>query len=765
MSNTTRGTGTRAEGSRAPSTTRGSARVGRREALGHVAEAPSIAQLAWTILEYRYTVLVVVVLALGLVVLRLVLTSPSYESSVLVQVEGRTKTVPGFSDVSPLFDRESPAEAEMRIMRSRPLLQAVVEDLALDIEARPRRAPLLGAAFAWWRAGPGLAPAPFGLTRYAWGGERIGIARLEVPAELVGERLTLTAREGGRYDVAAPERGVILEGEVGKPAPSRSGLPRAEILVSELVARPGTEFVVVKRSAGDVVDALQASLRVAEQGKATGVVEVSLEDRSAPRVAAILNAIAETYVRQHAERTSADVTKTLRLLESQLPALKANMDKADVALNGFRRDAGAVNLSAEGESMLSRATDLDKKIAELEVEAAELQQRYSAGYPAVLALEERLKNLRAQRTALDQHMRALPGRELEAARLSRSSRLATELYLNVQNRAQELRIVKAGWIESVRVLEPAVVPARPASPKRDATIVLGLLLGIGAGVAAAFVRKGLDEGVEDPDEIEARTGLPVFGAIPRSAAQRALERRGRRRGPVEPLSLAAPGDVAVEDLRNLRTSVQFALVGAKNNIITISGPAPRVGKSFVSVNLAHLLAGAGRRVVLVDADLRRGRLHRHFGVERHPGLSDVLLGAATLETAVQMTAVPQLSFLPTGPLPSNPGELAASPRMEELLDELSRRYDAVVVDTPPILSVTDSALVGRHAGVNLLVLRAGEQTVREIAFTLRRLAQNGVEIRGGILNDLRPSAGGRYGRYGGYRLYSAYYVQKDWRDR
>jgi len=730
-----------------------------------VADATSVTQLAWTLLEYRGTVLLGLALALGLAALRLLLGTPTYDESVLVQVEGRTKTVPGFTEVSPLFDRESPAEAEMRIMKSRPLLQSVVEDLQLDLEARPKTFPIVGAALARGHKGPGLATPPVEnlttyaplrnrLESYAWGGERIAVARLEVPPDLLGKSLTLTALDKGRYQVATPEGRVILEGAVGAPAAQGIGATRSEILVMDLVARPGTRFVVSKRSVNDVVDALQVSLKTAEQGKLTGVVELSLTGPDPARVAAILNGIAKAYVRQNVERTSAEATKTLRFLEMQLPALKASMEKAEDAMNAFRREHGTVNLSFEGGSLVTQAGDMDKRISELQVEAAELHQRYSDTHPSVLAIEERLRNLRAQRATIDQRMKSLPNLELESARLTRTSRTATELFLSVQLRAQELRIVNAGWIGSVRILEPAFAPTKPSSPKPDATIALGLLLGIGMGIGGAMMRKGLEKGVADPDEIESGTGLPVFAAIPRSPAQRGLERRWGRRG-VEPLSLAVPADRAVEDLRSLRTSVQFALAGAANNIVTISGPAPRVGKSFVSVNLAHLLAAAGRRVVLVDADLRRGQLQRHFGVERAPGLAEVLRGAATIDEAVRTTEAPRLSFLSTGALPSDPAELAASGRTQEVLAELSKRFDVVIVNTPPILSVTDSALVARHAGLNLLVVRAGQQTIREIAYTLKRLAQNGVTIRGAILNDLRPSRG-RYGRYGDYPLYSTH---------
>jgi tyrosine-protein kinase Etk/Wzc len=244
----------------------------------------------------------------------------------------------------------------------------------------------------------------------------------------------------------------------------------------------------------------------------------------------------------------------------------------------------------------------------------------------------------------------------------------------------------------------------------------------------------------------------VFATIPHSAAQRRLARRGRR-GKLSALSMVDPGDPAVEDLRGLRSSVQFALLRSENNIIAVSGLAPGAGKTMVSVNLAHLLAAADGRVLLVDGDLRRGVVHRYFGMDAEPGLADVVSGAAPIEAALRTTDMPNLDLLPAGRSPANPAELLAGAPFQRLLAEFGGRYKFVIVDTPPILSVNDAALVGRHCGLNLLVLRAGEHSTREISSVLRRLVQAGVTVRGAILNDVR-TAWGRYGRSGRYRRYN-----------
>ncbi len=714
------------------------------------AHEPTLMELAWTLAERRWTVVAIAGTVLAFAVAYLAVAPPQYESSVLIQVEGRSKPVAGFENLAPLFEGETPAEAEMRIMKSRAILDAVVEQLGLDIEARARTLPIVGGAFVRRYQGNAPAPARFGLGRFAWGGERIHVKRLTVSDTLLGQPLVVTALEGGRYQAAASDGRVLVEGEVGRPATGTDGERSVELLVSELIARAGTEVTLTKLRRIDVIEQLQGALRISEQGRHTGLVEVTLVGQDPARIAVILDAVLANYLRQSVERTSAEAAKTLQILEAQLPVLKSNLEKAERALNGFRQRKGTVNLSLEAGAMLARIGEIDRSIADNEVRSAELH-RFTVQHPDIPTLAEKIDRLRSQRAAMEARMRALPDLELESTRLSRQVRVATDLYTLVLSRAEELRIVKSGWIGNARVLEHAVEPYRPMSPKPTFVLMLAMLLGVALGIAAAFVRNALDDGVRDPDEIEARTGLPVFATIPRSRAQRRLARRGRR-GRLDALSVVEPGDGAVEDLRGLRTGVQFALLRATNNVVAISSPAPRAGKSFVSVNLAHLLAASDGRVLIMDGDLRRGILHRYFGLEAKPGLSDVLSGHTALEAAVHGTDSPNLDLLPAGQRVTNPAELLAGASFKQLLDELGRRYKIVIIDTPPILSVTDSALVGRHAGVNLLVVRAGEHSSDEIALAVKRLVQNGVTVRGAILNDVRPSRG-RYGRSGRYRRY------------
>ncbi len=687
---------------------------------------------------------IVVVAALAALVLGgayAFLAPPVFRSDALVQVEDKKSMGGLLGDLSSVLGEASPAETEIEILKSRALVGAVVRQLRLDVRATPKRFPIIGGAIARRHDPDDVAGAMLGFRRYGWGGERISVDRLEVPAALVGKPLTLVTGEGSRFRILGPDGAPLVDGEVGKAAAGRG----VEIFVSELRARPGLEFALVRRDRDEAIKDLQDDLRIAEKGKKTGILSLTLDGRDPREVAAILDSLSQAYVRQNVERRSAEAEKTLEFLGSQLPTLRSNLDAAERQLEAYQAHAGSVDVSLEGKAAIDRAVDIEKAAAELKLQHAELRQRFTEEHPALVAIAQKLKRLDAERDALESRLRKLPGNELESARRARDVKVANELYLAVLNKVQELKVVKEGTIGNVRILDSAIVPVKPVSPKKLAVLALSLLLGLAGGVAGAFGKRAFDQGVEDPDALERAIGIAVSASIPHSATQSADEhaaRTGRGAVRVKPLIAAtAPKDLAVESLRSLRTSLQFALVEAPSPVVAIGGPAPGIGKSFVTANLAHLLGETGKKVLVVDADLRRGHLHQYFRLERGLGLSDAIAGEIALDEAVRPTRSPGVSLLTTGTIPPNPAELLGSERFQRLLAELSARFDVVLADTPPVLAVTDGALVARHAGVNLLVVRAGKHPVRELSAALRQLDRSGVRVAGFVMNDVRLDRG------------------------
>jgi tyrosine-protein kinase Etk/Wzc len=281
-------------------------------------------------------------------------------------------------------------------------------------------------------------------------------------------------------------------------------------------------------------------------------------------------------------------------------------------------------------------------------------------------------------------------------------------------------------------------------------------LGLLAGVAVAFVQRAFLQRVNDPATIEKKHHAPALAVLPFSQSQANQEQRLGPNRPHEPLLAADdPQDATVEELRGLRTSLQFLMPSAERPVLCISGPVSGVGKSFISANLARLSADAGMRVLVLDADMRRGHLNRYFGLDQVPGLSNVLSGSTTPDAAIRPTTMDGLSVLTSGQYPPNPAELLIRPALQHLLDYAASRFDLVIIDAPPVLPVTDGIIIARQASMNMVVLKAGTHTLREIDTVFAKYRQNGVSPDGFVMNYLRPHAGG-YGYYYGYKYKYSY---------
>ena len=326
------------------------------------------------------------------------------------------------------------------------------------------------------------------------------------------------------------------------------------------------------------------------------------------------------------------------------------------------------------------------------------------------------------------------------------------------NQAQQLDIARAGTVGNVRIIDKAAVDTtRPVKPKKALVVLGGTFLGGFLAVAFIFIRQMLNRGVEDPAAIE-QLGLPVYASIPVSATEMESSVRGkhvRGDGRQHLLVVSDPADLATEALRSLRTSLHFARLEAKNNVLMISGSSPEAGKTFISANLAAVIAQAGQRVLLIDGDMRKGALHKVIGGSAEVGLSDLISGQKSLDEVTRpVPGVEHLRFIARGKVPPNPAELLMNAKFTALLEKLTPLYDLVLIDTPPILAVTDAAVIGHQAGTSLLVVRFGLNQAREIALAKQRFEQNGVELKGAIFNAVEKRSAGYYS-YGYYEYKTA----------
>ncbi|WP_254775465.1 polysaccharide biosynthesis tyrosine autokinase [Pseudoxanthomonas sp. GM95] len=459
------------------------------------------------------------------------------------------------------------------------------------------------------------------------------------------------------------------------------------------------------------------------------------------------------------DRNSAEVSSQLKFVKDQLLEVRKQVEAAQAAMNAYQTKAKSVDITMQTKGLLEQQVAVETSIQQLHMQQAEMDRSFTREHPAYRALMKQIGELESRKAGFNKQVGELPDTQQELLRLTRDLQVSNELYTALLNQAQQLDVARAGTVGNVRIIDPAAVDVTsPVKPRRPLIVLVGTLLGGFLAVGLVFLRRIMNPGIEEPSQIE-ELGLPVYAAIPLSDSKdvQDIAKRSRRTGGTgrhHLLAVNAPADLAVEAMRSLRTSLHFAMLEAKNNVLMISGPRPGVGKTFVSANLAAVIAQAGQKVLVIDADMRKGTLHKVLGVVPGNGLSDVLVGKADAASAIHiMDRVPNMHYMTRGEIPPNPSELLMHPRFTQLLESLASQYDLVIIDTPPILAVTDAAIVGQQAGSSLLVTRFGLNQPKELMLTKKRFEQNGVHIKGAIFNAVEKRATGYYS-YGYYEYKS-----------
>lgn len=676
------------------------------------------------------------------------LATPVYRADALLQVEDKQGGVPGFAELSEMFVQESSAVAEIEILRSRMVLNDVIDQLHLDIRVEPDRVPFFGGCCR------GAARIELGrLAGYADNELALAISELAVPRTLVGEEMVLVAGEQNRYQLFHEDT-LLLEGIVGERASNSDNT--LYLKVDTLTAPAGTGFNVRKANRLAVIKNLQAALSVAEQGKNTGMLRATFTGTSPARIVATLDAITESYLLQNIKRLSAEAENSLQFLDRQLPEMKAGLQSAEEKLNAYRLQSESVDLSLETASVLERVVELESKLNELNFKESEVSRLYTSEHPAYQTLRQQRARLLEERDQLNQQIKALPETQQEILRLTRDVQVNQEIYVQMLNKVQELRILKAGTVGNVRIIDGAMVDPEPVKPKKSLILALGLVMGGMLAVGFVLLRAAFHRGIQSPEQLE-QEGMPVYGVIPKSDVQVKISdrfKRARQQGALSLLAVENPADQAIEALRSLRTSLHFAMLESANPVLMICGPSAAIGKSFVSANLSAVLAQIDKKVLLIDADMRRGYLFRYFRASRENGLSDYLSGQRQLDEVIATTQVENLSFIASGQVPPNPAELLMHPRWAALLEQLAGKFDLIIIDTPPVLAVTEPGIIGQYADTALMVVRFDVNAVKEVQAATERLERSNVKVKGAILNCMEARAGSGYGYYG-YDYYSS----------
>ncbi|WP_426690169.1 polysaccharide biosynthesis tyrosine autokinase [Rhodanobacter ginsengiterrae] len=714
--------------------------------------------LLGTLIDHKWLIIIVTGVFFVVSVAYALLATPIYQANAIVQVEQKVPSLPGLSDIaSTLGSSTSQATTEIALITSRTVIGAAADNLHLATSITPRHFPLIGNFIArrYAPAKPGDVAAPrFGMNSYDWGGATLNIFQLDVPASLEGKTLALVAGKNGAFTLRDDDNNLLLTGQVGQAASGHG----ASIQVQALAANPGTRFEVVKQRDLAVISKLQQDVNASEQGKDSGIIALTYNNADPLLAANLLDQVSEIYVKQNVDRNSAEAANSLKFVKEQLPNVRRDLEKATAALNAFQTQAHSVDITMQTKGLLDQTVAIETSIQQLRMQQADIERRFTPEHPAYKALMQQIGQLQAQKDAMEKQVGQLPDTQQELLRLTRDVQVSNETYTSLLNQAQQLDIARAGTVGNVRIIDKAAVDtSHPVKPKKAVIVLGGTFLGGFLAVAFIFLRQMLNRGVEDPADIE-QLGLPVYASIPLSEQERNISLRTPHHhgdGRQHLLAVTAPADLATEALRSLRTSLHFARLEAKNNLLMISGSSPNAGKTFVSANLGAVIAQAGQKVLLIDADMRKGSQHKVLGGKPENGLSELIAGQIDTTAALRrVEGVDGMHFIARGKVPPNPSELLMHANFTALLHKLMPLYDLIIIDTPPILAVTDAAVIGHHAGTSLLVVRFALNQAREIALAKQRFQQNGVEIKGAIFNAVERRATGYYS-YGYYDYKSA----------
>ncbi|MFV2029405.1 polysaccharide biosynthesis tyrosine autokinase [Neisseria sp. S1] len=650
--------------------------------------------------------------------------SPVYRADAMLELQTKQNQI--LNEINSLFSSEpSPSEAEIELIQSRLVIGKTVEDLQLDQSVTPKYFPVFGQ----------LAHNLSSDTD-----PELKIQAFTVSEEWHNKPIILTAADNQHYSIKLPD-GSVSEGRVGQPLKVDN---RLVLQINQILANAGQQFTLTKFSRLNTINQINQNFSVISKGKTSPILNLGYVGSDPKQIENILNSIINNYVSQNKDRDVQVAANGLAFISEELPRLREALQDAENRLNEYRMKSGSLDIPIEAKSALESLASIEAQITTLKTEEAGLAELYTKEHPALKSVLDKLSVLEQAKNKINRQIAVLPNTQQEVIRLTRDVDTNQATYMQLLNKQQELNILRASAQGNVRVVDQAVTAEQPIKPRKGMIILMSALT---AGLAASawfLLRSSFRRTVTSPEEIE-MLGLEVAAVIPLSETQKkrdAQSKRLSRKKTPSSFLLAAEdsSDIAVEAIRSLRTGIHFAMMNTKNKVLMISGATPEVGKSFISANLATVMAQSGKKTLLIDADMRKGYLHRIFGLNEETGLAEILAGDTNPMQAVQTTKIENLEFISHGKMPDHPSELLMSNRLYAILEWAKQRYDYVIVDTPPILAVTDAAVIGQFAGNTMLVAHHNRTTPRELEISMQRFAQNSISVKGVIFNGLSRSA-------------------------
>lgn len=761
-------------------------------------ETVSIRQFIDVVLRRLKIVLVCFFLIFSFSALYTFKSAPVYRLQSTLYAKQNKATISVLDDLG--IGAPSPIEAEMQILKSRTNIEEVVRKLHLDWAINKKNLDLSVKVADYFQppenedrtlsitlAGDGNfdvvhKDSHIGRGRvgelFTSGGIRLKLEKLEGPA---GEKFEITHKSFNA--VVRETLNNITAMEVGK----KTNVIEVSCLDTDPVR--GMEII---NTLVDVYLTRTIDFNTGEASRSLQFIEKQLAE-----VKKVLEG-AEKDLENYRKKTGIvllddegrKIVETLADLENRKAQISFNRRQLEISVASLKEAA------AKGKSFFPAANfsdplvaELSKRLSELELKKQFLLADSTEDHPMVRQIESQLVETRARLLSVDEEALAQTAREQNAiedqiktnenrlkdlpevertlAGLTRVMKVNSDMYMFLLEKHESARILKASTISNIRVIDQAIVPDLPVKPNKPRNLALGFLLGLFVAVGFAFIVDHLDNAVKTADEAAKTTGLPVLTQIPYMGSKRKREKKNGKHaktleeGPIEALvGHHDPKSPITEAYRRLRTALRYSNIEKPFRKIMFTSSLPGEGKSTTAANFAVVLAQTGSRVVLIDCDLRKPVLETFFNLPRSPGLTEILAEETTLDEGIKPTQIPGLFLLPCGVIPPNPTELIGSERMKEALHKLEEQFDFIVIDTPPVMPVSDAQVLGESADRVVLVVSAGKTPAPALKHTIERLRETNAEVCGLVLGHLTKNRAGYYNYGYGYGVYDKYYGDK-----
>ena len=694
--------------------------------------------------------------------------NPTFKSDALIQIEENSKGVAALgADISELIGSEvSKAQAEAELIRSRMILEPVVNLLHLRIRLSD---PNIGALDRIKSNSTDTQiNKPEGVSLKTEDGE-VKISQFNVSQEYLNRPFTLTRSATGFVLTNGFDD---FKGQIGKAYLFKGTDGQIQITVNDLPA-DGYSVNITKQSLQTTTDQINSALSVVEKGKQTGIIQLSMTGANQQQTSLILKQIVLSYIDQNQSRGSEETTKTISFMETQIPTLKKKLEDSEAVFNDFRKKYGTIDVGKEAELLLTENSQIDAQLNELKLKKADLTTYYTEEHPLVVQINEQLAVLNARKNEIDDTIAGLPEIQREFLQLSADTTINREIYLTLLKNYEQLKIVKAGQIGFARIIDLPISTYKAIAPKKLQIMILAMLLGAMLGTMLVLLKNMLRNVVKDPERIEGKTGVPVVATIPRSPLLTRL--RKNKKAPNRLLAYVDNNSLSYEAIKSLRTNLMFGMpvqgrAGQRAKVILITGESPGVGKSFISANLTEVFAQLDKKVLIIDADMRLGELHRMFSMSQDNGLADYLSQDKThllksnakttevitsqessnLASFIYPTGIDNIDFMPRGQHPRNPASLLANGSFNHLMAELNLHYDYIVIDSPPVLAASDAMILAQHADKVLMVTRYDDSIEGQLVYAVNQMNKANIKVDGIILNDVQQGIMSKYSYHYSY---------------